>query len=201
MFWGLAAMTAAELQFAESTVGEGYSWLALAQGVFNTQIARWDTTKCDGGMRWQIWNWESGYKMKNSISNGGLFQLSARLYRYTGSETYGKWARKIWDWSVSSPLLSNSTWNVADSTDMWNDCATQGNTQWSYNYGTFLMGATYMYNYVSGIILLLLSCLILSTTPPLLCPPALPVQTTNPIAHPRQMEPSKPRGKQPLVVY
>ncbi|KAJ5681603.1 Mannan endo-1-6-alpha-mannosidase DCW1 [Penicillium maclennaniae] len=146
MFWGLAAMTAAEIQFPDSTVGEGYSWLSLAQGVFNTQIARWDTTKCGGGLRWQIWSWESGYTMKNAISNGGLFQLSARLYRYTGSETYGNWARKIWDWSVSSPLVSNSTWNVADSTEMTNDCTTQGNTQWSYNYGTYLIGASYMYN-------------------------------------------------------
>jgi mannan endo-1,6-alpha-mannosidase len=146
MFWGLAAMTAAELQFAD--VSDGFSWLSLAQGVFNTQIDRWDTSSCDGGMRWQIWPYESGYTMKNSNSNGGLFQLSARLARYTGSDTYSKWAKKIWDWSLSSPLLSNSTWNVADSTSAENDCSTQGNAQWSYNYGTYLMGAAYMYNYV-----------------------------------------------------
>jgi mannan endo-1,6-alpha-mannosidase len=147
MFWGLAAMTAAELQFAD--VSDGFSWLSLAQGVFNTQIDRWDTSSCDGGMRWQIWPYESGYTLKNSISNGGLFQLSARLARYTGSDTYSTWAKKIWDWSLSSPLLSNSTWNVADSTSAENDCSTQGNTQWSYNYGTYMMGAAYMYNYVS----------------------------------------------------
>lgn len=147
MFWGLAAMMAAELQFTDSSTG--FSWLSLAQGVFNTQIARWDTSSCNGGMRWQIWPYESGYMMKNSISNGGLFQLSARLARFTGSDTYSKWAEKIWDWTLTTPLMSNSTWNVADSTNTDNDCATQGNTQWSYNYGTFLMGAAYMYNYVS----------------------------------------------------
>ncbi|KAJ5663223.1 Mannan endo-1-6-alpha-mannosidase DCW1 [Penicillium longicatenatum] len=148
MFWGLAAITAAELKFADSSTG--YSWLALAQGVFNTQIERWDTTTCSGGLRWQIWWWESGYTMKNSIANGGLFQLSARLYRYTGNELYGNWARKIWDWSITTPLLSNSTWNVADSTAMEDGCTSQGNTQWSYNYGTYLMGAAYMYNYTNG---------------------------------------------------
>ncbi|KAJ5691762.1 Mannan endo-1-6-alpha-mannosidase DCW1 [Penicillium macrosclerotiorum] len=148
MFWGLAAMTAAELKFADSS--SGYSWLSLAQGVFNTQIDRWDTSHCSGGMRWQIWPYESGYDMKNSISNGGLFQLSARLARYTNDETYAKWARKIWNWSLSSPLLNNSTWNVADSTNNDDDCATQGNTQWSYNYGTYMMGAAYMYNYTNG---------------------------------------------------
>lgn len=151
MFWGVAAMTAAELQFAD--VSKGFSWLSLAQGVFNTQIKRWDTTKCSGGMRWQIYPYQSGYTMKNAISNGGLFQLSARLARYTGDEIYLTWANKIWDWSVSkdsSPLINNATWDVADSTDMTNDCTTRGDTQWSYNYGTYMTGAAYLYNYTNG---------------------------------------------------
>ncbi|PYH49658.1 glycoside hydrolase family 76 protein [Aspergillus saccharolyticus JOP 1030-1] len=145
MFWGLAAMTAAEIDFADST--DGYSWLALAQGVYNTQVARWDTSSCGGGLRWQIWPYEAGYDMKNAISNGGLFQLAARLARYTNNDTYADWAEKIFDWSASVPLLNNETWNVADSTDIDNGCTTQGNNQWSYNYGTYLMGAAYMYNY------------------------------------------------------
>ncbi|KAI2786975.1 Mannan endo-1,6-alpha-mannosidase DCW1 [Penicillium oxalicum] len=148
MFWGLAAMTAAELRFED--VSGGFSWLSLAQGVFNTQIKRWDTSTCNGGMRWQIWPYQSGYTLKNSIANGGLFQLAARLARYTHDATYATWAKRIWDWSLSSPLLNNSTWNVADSTNMENNCATQGNTQWSYNYGTYMMGAAYMYNYTNG---------------------------------------------------
>jgi hypothetical protein len=45
-------------------------------------------------------------------------------------------------------LLNNETWNVADSTNIENGCSTQGNTQWTYNYGAFLAGAAYMYNYV-----------------------------------------------------
>ncbi|KAJ5354949.1 hypothetical protein N7541_005993 [Penicillium brevicompactum] len=130
MFWGLAAMTAVEYGFPDRP--SGFSWLSLAQGVFNTQIKRWDTSSCGGGLRWQIWPYQNGYGMKNSISNGGA------------------WANKIWDWSVSSPLLSNTTWNVADSTNVDNDCATQGNDQWTYNYGTYLMGAAYMYNYTNG---------------------------------------------------
>ncbi|RAL03643.1 glycoside hydrolase family 76 protein [Aspergillus ibericus CBS 121593] len=148
MFWGLAAMTAAELNFPDSS--DGYSWLSLAQGVFNTQVARWDNTTCNGGMRWQIYTYESGYTMKNSISNGGLFQLSARLARYTSNNTYYEWAERIWDWTTTTPLLSNSTWNVADSTSTTNDCSTQGDDQWSYNYGAFLGGAAYMYNYTNG---------------------------------------------------
>jgi mannan endo-1,6-alpha-mannosidase len=146
MFWGLAAMLAAELQFPDRP--DGYSWLALAQGVFNTQVARWDTTKCGGGLRWQIFPYQAGYTMKNSISNGGLFQLAARLARYTGNQTYYDWAEKVWDWSASTPLLNTKTWNVADSTTMEDNCTSQGDNQWSYNYGTYLMGAAYMWNYV-----------------------------------------------------
>ncbi|KAL5334198.1 glycoside hydrolase [Aspergillus crustosus] len=143
-FWGAAAMTAAEVGFPEDD--DGYSWLSLAQGVFNSQIARWDTANCGGGLRWQLYPYQAGYLLKNAISNGGLFQLAARLARYTGNDTYSDWATTIWDWSVSSPLVNNKTWNVADSTDINNGCSTQGNNQWSYNYGTYIIGAAYMYN-------------------------------------------------------
>lgn len=140
-------MTAAELQFPDRK--DGFSWLSLAQGVFNTQIDRWDPTSCGGGLRWQIFTYEAGYNIKNSISNGGLFQLSARLARYTDNSTYSDWAEKIWDWTASTPLLNNQTWNVADTTNLDDECTTQGNEQWSYNYGTFFMGCAYMYKYVS----------------------------------------------------
>ncbi|RAH75007.1 glycoside hydrolase family 76 protein [Aspergillus aculeatinus CBS 121060] len=148
MAWGLAAMTAAELDYPQDV--NQTSWLTLAEGVFNTQVARWDTSNCGGGLRWQIWPFESGYTQKNAISNGGLFQLSARLARYTHNQTYADWAEKIWDWSASVPLLKNDTWSIADSTDVDNGCTTQGNTQWTANYGPYISGAAYMYNYTNG---------------------------------------------------
>ncbi|PLN80214.1 mannan endo-1,6-alpha-mannosidase [Aspergillus taichungensis] len=144
MFWGQAAMTAAEIKFPD--VEDSYSWLSLAQGVFNTQAARWDTMNCGGGLRWQIFPYQAGYNMKNSVSNGGLFMLAARLARYTNNQTYTDWAHKIWDWSTESPLVDKKTWNVADSTDIPDGCTTMGNNQWSYNYGTYLSGAAYLYN-------------------------------------------------------
>lgn len=150
VFWGLAAITAAELQYPD--VQDGYPWLSLAQGVFNTQVERWDDSTCDGGLRWQLYAYQAGYSMKNTISNGGLFQLSARLARYTNNQTYAEWAERIWDWMESTPLMSNSTWNVADSTVVGDDCTSQGNNQWSYNYGTMLSGAAYMYAYVGCLV-------------------------------------------------
>jgi mannan endo-1,6-alpha-mannosidase len=146
VFWGLAAMTAAELNYPEED-GQP-SWLALAQGVFNTQVPRWDNANCGGGLRWQIWPYQAGYTTKNSISNGGLFQLSARLARYTNNQTYSDWAEKIWDWSASSPLLNNQTWKIADTTTIATQCKDHGDLQWTYNYGTYMSGCAYLYNLV-----------------------------------------------------
>ncbi|KAE8139471.1 glycoside hydrolase [Aspergillus pseudotamarii] len=148
MFWGLAAMTCAETKYPD--VSDGPSWLSLVQGVFNNQIPRWEMQTCHGGLRWQIHSWLPGYDLKNTISNGGLFQIAARLARYTGDQKYADWATKIWDWMASSPLLDTKTWNVADTTSVTNDCKTNGNEQWTYNYGTLLSGAAYMYNLTNG---------------------------------------------------
>ncbi|KAJ5807836.1 hypothetical protein N7474_009105, partial [Penicillium riverlandense] len=154
LFWSFAAMTAAEMNFPET--GQ-YSWLSLAQGVFNAQTAAptpqntgWDPNTCGGGVHWQKYIEKPGYDLKNAISNGGLFQLSARLYRYTNRSVYAEWAEKIWDWSVAHDLVNNVTWEVNDGVSTNDDCQTPDPPQWTYNYGTFLMGAAYMYNNTSG---------------------------------------------------
>ncbi|KAL4889999.1 glycoside hydrolase [Aspergillus ambiguus] len=148
VFWGLAAMTAAELNYPEQD-GQP-SWLSLAQGVFNTQVPRWDMSSCQGGLQWQIWPYQAGYTTKNSVSNGGLFQLAARLGRYTNNQTYTDWAEKIWDWSATTPLLRKSDWTIADTTTTLSDCKAHGDLQWTYNYGMYLSGAAYMYNHTNG---------------------------------------------------
>ncbi|KAJ5584743.1 CAZyme family GH76 [Penicillium hispanicum] len=148
VFWGLAAITAAELNYPERD-GQP-SWVSLAQGVFNTQVPRWDTSSCHGGMRWQIWPFQSGYTTKNAISNGGLFQLAARLALYTKNSTYADWAERIWDWSATTPILKESAWTIADSTTCETQCTDHGDYQWTYNYGTYISGAGYMYNYTNG---------------------------------------------------
>lgn len=59
-FWGMTAMTAAEYNFPnpDSSLPQ---WLALAQAVFNTQAPRWDASTCAGGLRWQIFTFNTGY--------------------------------------------------------------------------------------------------------------------------------------------
>ncbi len=146
-FWGFAALTAAENKFPDPT-GKEPSWLALAQAIFNLQVGRWDDSLCGGGLRWQIFAWNKGYDYKNSISNGGFFQLAARLARYTGNDTYTQWAEKSYDWIQTTPLFT-SDYLIYDGAQTENNCTIASKYQWTYNIGTFLIGAANMYNLVS----------------------------------------------------
>jgi mannan endo-1,6-alpha-mannosidase len=96
-FWGIAAIAAAEMNFPNPPKNKP-QWLALAQAVYNEQISRWDPQNCNGGLRWQIFPFNSGYDYKNSISNGCLFHLASRLARYTGNMTYMYYAERQFDW-------------------------------------------------------------------------------------------------------
>lgn len=96
-FWGLAVMTAAEANYPNPPAGQP-QWLALSQAVFNLMAGNWDNATCNGGLRWQIFPFNKGYNYKNSISNGCLFHLAARLARYTGNDTYALWAHTVFDW-------------------------------------------------------------------------------------------------------
>ena len=145
-FWAFAALDAAEAGLPD--VPGSPSWLALAQAVFNFQTNLWDDKVCGGGFRWQVYSFNAGYNLKNTISNGGFFQLAARLARYTGNQTYVDWADKVYDWMAGSHLLQeqNGVLYIWDNTDANNGCIDVEHHVWSYNYGTLLSGAAYLYN-------------------------------------------------------
>ena len=147
-FWGLAAMSAAEVNFPNPPPNQP-QWLALSQAVFNTQVARWDTSTCGGGLRWQIFTFNNGYNYKNSISNGCFFNLAARLAKYTGNDTYAQWAETTWDW-VTRVGLMDSNYYIYDGSDDTLNCTQVNHIQWTYNAGAFLLGAANMYNYTNG---------------------------------------------------
>lgn len=139
-------MTAAETNFQDPPLSEP-QWLALAQAVFNTQAARWDTSTCGGGLRWQIFNFNSGYTYKNSVANRCFFNLGARLAVYTGNSSYADWAEKTWTW-VNSVGLMDSKYNVYDGTSDTSNCSSINHIQWTYNAGLYLHGAANMYKFV-----------------------------------------------------
>ncbi|KAJ5051742.1 uncharacterized protein L3040_001514 [Drepanopeziza brunnea f. sp. 'multigermtubi'] len=150
-FWGMSAMTAAELGFPDPPPSQP-QWLALAQAVFNTQLVKIDNV-CGGGLRWQAYSFLNGYDYKNSIANGCFFNIAARLGVYTGNTTYADEAAKIWDWMESVGLI-DASYNVFDGLPIGT-----GNTcvdsqirmpQFSYNAGVFLLGAAAMWKHTNG---------------------------------------------------
>lgn len=145
-FWGMAAMSAAEVNFPNPPEDQP-QWLALAQAVFNTQYPRWDNTTCGGGLKWQIFTFNNGYNYKNTISNGIFFNIASRLALYTGNKTYAEWAEKAWDWVIAIGLGS-PTYQFFDGTDDTQNCTSINHIQWSYNTGVFMHGAATMYNFV-----------------------------------------------------
>ncbi|KAL4816229.1 glycosyl hydrolase family 76-domain-containing protein [Aspergillus spinulosporus] len=151
-FWAFAAMSAAERNFPMPRgrhEAPGPDWLAMAQATFNTQAWRWDTEKCGGGLRWQIFTWNAGYMYKNTISNGCFFNLAARLARYTGNQTYADWATKVWDWTHAVGLMTED-YSFYDGASVDGNCSNFDHVQWTYNAGVYLLGAAAMYNYTNG---------------------------------------------------
>ena len=148
-YWALAAMTAQEYGFALPEDSGVDSWFELAKNVFDEQVLRWDTKTCDGGLRWQIYSFNNGYDYKNSISQGNLMQLAARLYAYNGNETYREWWTEVRDWSSKAGLYDNSTGRVFDGTST-DDCENLNHLQWTANVGTYLASYAYMVNAVSS---------------------------------------------------
>ncbi|CCH62542.1 hypothetical protein TBLA_0H02580 [Henningerozyma blattae CBS 6284] len=147
-FWGITVMSAAERNFTNPPPDKP-QWLYLAQAVFNTMALRWDDSTCNGGLRWQIFVWNSGYSYKNSVSNGALFHMAARLARYTGNQSYVDWAVKVYDWMEKTGLISNDTYFkfVYDGASIETNCTDITQFQWTYNQGLILSGCAYLYNH------------------------------------------------------
>lgn len=146
-FWGLAVMAAAERGFPDPP-SDRPGWLYLSQAVFNTMAARWDTDNCGGGLRWQIFEWNSGYDYKNAVSNGCLFHIGARLARYTGNSTYAEISEKVHDWMYDIGLIHESDYYfVYDGASIDGNCTDIVKLQWTYNQGLMMAGSAYMWNF------------------------------------------------------
>lgn len=144
----MAVLSAAEYNFPNPPASRP-QWLALAQNVFNSQAARWNTAQCGGGLRWQIFQWNNGYLYKNSISQACFFNMAGRLALYTGNHTYAKWADRIWDWMVDVKFLHDDSYYIYDGALVEGNCTQVVPYQWTYNAGAFLHGAAAMYNYTA----------------------------------------------------
>ena len=143
-FWGSAVLTAAERNFPQPNE-KLPSWLDLGANVFNELVGRWNTSHCGGGLLWQIYpSNPNGMNYKNSVSNGGFFQLAARMARATGNDTYLQWANKVWDWSNEMGFIDPKNFHVYDGADSQDNCTQTNHHSFTYTSGIYLYGAAVM---------------------------------------------------------
>jgi mannan endo-1,6-alpha-mannosidase len=143
-----AAMSAAEYGF-QRPPPPYQCWQELCVNAFNDYVRRWNTSTCGGGLQWQFHLENAGFYYKNAISNGAFFQLSARLLRLTGNQTYLAWANKVYDWSTEIGLIDDK-YNVFDGADDKINCTAINHEQWTYNIAIYLYGSAVMQNYTNG---------------------------------------------------
>ncbi|KAI1258878.1 glycoside hydrolase family 76 protein [Xylariaceae sp. FL1019] len=148
-FWSFTILDAAERNYPQpnNTIPP---WLTIAENIWNTMAVRWDNTSCGGGLHWQIFKDNvNGLDYKNSVSNGGFFQLSARLARATNNDTYFKWAEKVYDWSTDVGFI-DSDFLIRDGASSRENCKKINPISFSYSQGIYLYGAAVLYNYTDG---------------------------------------------------
>ncbi|KAK4033759.1 glycoside hydrolase [Parachaetomium inaequale] len=139
-FWGFAVMSAAERNFPHPDENVP-SWLQLGSNLWNSLASRWNTTDCAGGLLWQIFaSNPNGLDYKNTVSNGGFFQISARLARATGNNTYLEWAERVWDWTEAVGLI-DTDFNVHDGASASHNCTDINPVTFSYSAAIYLYGA------------------------------------------------------------
>ncbi|KAI1177474.1 mannan endo-1,6-alpha-mannosidase DCW1-like protein [Nemania sp. FL0916] len=148
-FWAFAILEAAERNFPQPNDAIP-SWLQIAENIWNTMVVRWDDTTCGGGLHWQIYpDNPNGLDYKNAVSNGGFFQISARLARATDNETYLHWAEKVWDWSQSVGFVDGD-FAVFDGASSAKECRNVNFLRFSYSQGIYMYGTAMLFNYTNG---------------------------------------------------
>lgn len=81
--------------------------------------------------------------------NGYLFNLAARLGRYTGNQTYLDWADKVWTWMEKVHFITEDGDVTAGLNVTWSqDCKKRTTETRSVDNAVFVAGAAVMYNAV-----------------------------------------------------
>lgn len=151
--WGIALLEAIDHSFPDPA---NNSWYGLTLNIYQQLLSKWDSSQCGGGLRWQMYDWKRGYDYKNTITNGLLFHLAARLGRYASLEeqsSYVLTANNVWNWMQNIGLIeyewSNTTLcyqiNIYDGGHVDDDCVAKDTNKWSYNYGVLMAGCANMY--------------------------------------------------------
>lgn len=85
-----------------------------------------------------------------AIANGCFFNIGARLARYTGNETYAKYAEETYDW-IAGVNYINDKWDVYDGGHVEENCTDINKAQFSYNAAVLIQGMAFLWNMVSSL--------------------------------------------------
>lgn len=73
--------------------------------------------------------------------------MGARLYAYTGNDTYAEWTYKAWNWIADMGLIGGHLqWTIFDGVTERDNCTSIQHIQWTYNFGMMLNTAAVMWN-------------------------------------------------------
>ncbi|RAK98141.1 glycoside hydrolase family 76 protein [Aspergillus ibericus CBS 121593] len=147
--WGLAAVTAAEVDFPGTPSNS--SWLAYAKKVAYTLDLTIDQgSVCHGGL-YDDESDEHGTQF-DWFDNGAYFQLVSRIAAASsGSDqgTYAEYADSAWSWSETNGMVNTTAWSVSEmvsnKTANASSCAATSTSRWTWAYGLYLSGAAHMY--------------------------------------------------------
>lgn len=113
--------------------------------MFDTQAARYSAEEtCSGGLRWAISPASAIWDIKSTVATAVFLNLGARLYRFTGNETYAEWAERSWNWLTDIGLVDDefNVWDSAVSAEM--NCSDIIRYRTSNNAAVLLQAAAYM---------------------------------------------------------
>lgn len=147
MWWGLAAVSGAELYGTNAVMPSGKTYLQVAIQTYNEAWEQWDTTQCGGGIYWSRDRSSSNKGYKSTITNVQHIMLGSRLYTITKNSTYLTNAKLVYAWMKQVGLVS-STFTVYDGVNGDNGCGA-GGTPNSYT-GGMTLGSLGYYFTVSG---------------------------------------------------
>ncbi|KAI0865861.1 glycosyl hydrolase family 76-domain-containing protein [Xylaria cubensis] len=149
--WGMAALAAAETGFAGPGV-DNLKWLDLVQNVFDEQSSdarHVANGSCAGGLRWQIFTFNSGYNYISTLANVAYANLGARLSLQDGkNQTQAKSVEDTFNWLQTSKFI-DAKFNVYDGASV-PECDQINRVQTSFAAGLAVEGAAVMYNSTSG---------------------------------------------------
>ncbi|KAJ3077233.1 hydrolase 76 protein [Podochytrium sp. JEL0797] len=153
-WWALAVMFAAESTQSVTGIvaptnrvdGTNPTYLSVVNNTYYAMWGDWDASTCGGGMYWsrnRQATTGNDATYKSSITNAQHIDLSARLYTYTGDETYHKLFDTVYTWMQTSNLIDPVTYAVHDGIDA-NGCVVTSD-MYSYHSGELIAGLSIMY--------------------------------------------------------